>query len=62
MKDILQFSGGLLDWLMHALSNLPSQLALRKYQVAEMFTKQVAKQISLITLAQVSRRGGEEKK
>ena len=59
MKDILQFSGSLLEWLMHALTNLPSQLALRKCQVAEMFSKQVAKQISLITLSQVSRRGEE---
>ena len=42
---------------MHALTNLPTQLAVRKCQVAEMFSKQVVKQISLITLSQVSRGG-----
>ena len=49
----------MLEWLMHALTNLPTQLAVRKCQVAEMFSKQVAKQISLITLSQVSRKGVE---
>ena len=44
---------------MHALTNLPTQLAVRKCQVAEMFSKQVAKQISLITLSQVNRQGRE---
>ena len=55
MVEMVQFGDHMLEWLGCALSSMPSQLSIRKWQAADMFSKQIKRQISLVKLAQPAR-------
>jgi regulatory factor X 4 len=55
MAEILQFGDHLIEWLSQALSTLPSQLGIRKWQTADIFNKQLKRQVNLVKLSQPAR-------